>query len=234
MKRTYRILSVLAALFLVQTASAAVLFQSTFESGTEGWTAFTNASGNPAVPVTWESGSGNPAGSLRHDAPTDGDTSFFNAPTTLLNVLPNAIGGSISWDIATLNSVGDTFFTSAADIQIRAGADRNRLSLLSSTAPNLPTFQSFLVGFSTDYLWNFFDGTSTTVATQAQINDVLSNVTRLQIRAEYWSSSTPDTTFLDNVVVTSPVPEPEIYAMMGVGLALLGWVGRKKKLKAAA
>jgi hypothetical protein len=30
-----------------------------------------------------------------------------------------------------------------------------------------------------------------------------------------------------------PIPEPEIYAMMGFGLGLLGWVGRRKKLQAA-
>lgn len=30
--------------------------------------------------------------------------------------------------------------------------------------------------------------------------------------------------------VVPAIPEPEIYAMMGVGLALLGWVGRKKRL----
>lgn len=32
----------------------------------------------------------------------------------------------------------------------------------------------------------------------------------------------------------APIPEPEIYAMMAVGLGLLGWVGRRKKLKEAA
>ena len=31
-----------------------------------------------------------------------------------------------------------------------------------------------------------------------------------------------------------PVPEPEIYAMMGVGLALLGWMGRRNKLAQTA
>jgi len=31
--------------------------------------------------------------------------------------------------------------------------------------------------------------------------------------------------------VVTPIPEPEIYAMLGVGLGLLGWVGRRKKLK---
>ena len=29
----------------------------------------------------------------------------------------------------------------------------------------------------------------------------------------------------------APVPEPEIYAMMGLGLGLLGWIGRRKKLE---
>jgi len=31
----------------------------------------------------------------------------------------------------------------------------------------------------------------------------------------------------------APIPEPEIYAMLGIGLGLLGWVGRRKKLLAA-
>jgi hypothetical protein len=32
---------------------------------------------------------------------------------------------------------------------------------------------------------------------------------------------------------TLPIPEPEIYAMLGIGFGLLGWVGRRKKLQAA-
>ena len=40
--------------------------------------------------------------------------------------------------------------------------------------------------------------------------------------------------YLLNSSVTAPIPEPEIYAMLGVGLGLLGWVGRRKKLKEAA
>jgi len=34
--------------------------------------------------------------------------------------------------------------------------------------------------------------------------------------------------------VVTPIPEPEIYAMMAAGLGVLGWVGRRKKLKEAA
>jgi len=38
---------------------------------------------------------------------------------------------------------------------------------------------------------------------------------------------------IDKTVVAA-VPEPEIYAMMAVGLGLMGWVGRRKRLKEAA
>jgi hypothetical protein len=37
---------------------------------------------------------------------------------------------------------------------------------------------------------------------------------------------------LDAVTLTTAVPEPEVYAMMGLGLGLLGWVGRRRKLAA--
>ena len=37
----------------------------------------------------------------------------------------------------------------------------------------------------------------------------------------------------DNHAFISAVPEPEIYAMMGLGLGLLGWVGRRRRLQAA-
>jgi hypothetical protein len=37
---------------------------------------------------------------------------------------------------------------------------------------------------------------------------------------------------LDAVAITTAVPEPEVYAMMGLGLGLLGWVGRRRKLAA--
>ena len=38
----------------------------------------------------------------------------------------------------------------------------------------------------------------------------------------------------DNHAFISAVPEPEVYAMMGLGLGLMGWVGRRKRAQAAA
>ena len=36
------------------------------------------------------------------------------------------------------------------------------------------------------------------------------------------------------IVLATPVPEPEIYAMLGVGLGFMGWMGRRKRLRTAA
>ena len=38
----------------------------------------------------------------------------------------------------------------------------------------------------------------------------------------------------DFSVAIAPIPEPEIYAMMGIGLALMGFVARRRKQKTAA
>jgi hypothetical protein len=50
------------------------------------------------------------------------------------------------------------------------------------------------------------------------------------------SGAGPDRDYDDMVigVNVTPIPEPEIYAMMSLGLGLLGWVGRRKNLQAAA
>ena len=214
-----RALVVAAAGLFAHAASAAVIFQSTFDSGTEGWTAFENAPGNPPAPVSWAPGKGNPGGALQHVELTKNVTSFFLAPAALLSALGEAIGGSIAWDISTVKTLGDVFDPSAADIQVRGlGTDRIRLSLFSS-APEHPEYRSLDVAFTTAYSWNFFDGATTTVATQAQIDDVLAHASSLIIRAEYWSGSLFDTAYLDNVYLSSrSVPEPSIALLLGGGL----------------
>lgn len=218
-----RALVVAVAGLFAHAASASVIFQSTFDSGTEGWTAFTSAPGNPTVPVSWAAGKGNPGGALQHVSPSDNETSFFLAPAAFLSALAGAIGGSIAWDISTVPTAGDVFFSSAADIQVRgSGTDRIRLSLFSS-APVHPEYRSLDVGFTTVSGWNFFDGVTTTTATQAQIDDVLAHASSFVIRAEYWSGPFPDTGYLDNVFLRSfrGVPEPDGLVLLGLMLALL-------------
>jgi len=55
---------------------------------------------------------------------------------------------------------------------------------------------------------------------------------------QIFALGTAGNVFFDKVgldaTTVSAVPEPEIYAMMGIGLGFLGWIGRRKKLKTAA
>lgn len=209
---------------LAQLAAAGVIYQNSFDSGTEGWTAFRNDASNTSLPVTWSAGTGSPAGSLRHDAPSDGFTSFYLAPTDLVTALHSAVGGGIHWELSTRKSADDVFFSSAADIQIRGTAGpaglRLRLSLLTGAAPELPDFGSFDVDFTTAFDWQLFDGTDSRAATQDEIDGVLGGALNMIIRAEYWSGSSPDVTFLDNVMVRS-VPEPEPLTLLLAAAASL-------------
>ena len=197
--------SLLASPVVTRSVSAAVLAKSTFDAGTEGWTAITvDAAGN-ATPSTlsFAAGAGNPGGALRHNAPSDSRTSYLSAPSFIVTALHSAAGGSVSWDISTINTTNDLFF-SEVDIDIRAGTNHIRRNVTPPAPPISPNYVRYSLGFGTGAGWLFFNGVSTTTATQAQIDAVLAGAESFTIRGEYWSSMTPDTTLLDNVVVAGP------------------------------
>jgi len=203
--------SLLTSGFFASPVSAAVLAASTFDSSTEGWTAIRiDMAGNAlSGNVSFAAGAGNPGGALRHDAPSDSRTSYLSAPPSFIAALHAAVGGSMSWDIATINSPTDIFF-SDFDVEIRAGGSRIRRNVTPPAPPISPTYIRYFLTFGTDAGWVFFDGNTTTAASQAQIDAVLAGADTLIFRGEYWSSFTPDTTLLDNVVIAGP----------GVGVAL--------------
>jgi len=195
----------LASPVVTRSVSAAVLAKSTFDTGTDGWTAITvDVAGNitPST-VSFEAGLGNPGGALRHNAPSDSRTSYMLAPSFIVTALRSAAGGSVSWDISTIKTANDLFF-SDVDIDIRAGTNHIRRNVTPPAPPVSPTYVRYSLGLGIGAGWLFFDGANTTTATQAQIDAVLAGAESLTIRAEYWSSMPPDTTLLDNVVVASP------------------------------
>lgn len=212
-------------------ARAQVLFQSTFDSTTEGWTGVATAgAGSPivSVPVSFMSSAG--GGSLFHSGPlADGRTSFYLAPSGLVSALHSAIGGSVSFDVGSTPAHGDVFYATFPDILIRAGSNEIRMHIFS-VAPS-PSFDHVNLSFTTASPWIFFDGTTRSTATQANIDGVLAGAALMVIRAEYWASANADSALLDNVLIAGPIPEPETYAMLLAGLALLGFAARRRKPK---
>lgn len=165
-------------------------------------------------------------------SPSDNLTSFFLAPASFTTALHSAIGGSVSWDVSVLFSPGDVFFGDI-DLGITAGNNRIRPFLTPPVPATNPAYTHFAVDFTAAAGWSFFDGVNTAVATQQQINAVLAGADSLFIRAEYFTSATPDVAFLDNVVVRG-VPEPPVMSLFGVALftaALVGWRSSRRRLR---
>ncbi len=67
-----------------------------------------------------------------------------------------------------------------------------------------------------------FDGSGVTFASPSLKVNFLEKSTDSKPTGDHLSQAIP-----------SAVPEPEIYAMVSIGIGLLGWIGRRRKLHAA-
>jgi len=95
----------------------------------------------------------------------------------------------------------------------------------SSFAASLTALQSVSTVFAI--------GVGNAVST-SQIDDIASDLDGVQTTffiTDFSSTLNLLTPLRENVALAvTAVPEPEIYAMMGIGLGLVGWVGRRRKL----
>ena len=231
MNRFIRLSTAIAALSLLGPAYGAVLLSDTFDTNTEGWTSVgINATGTifAANPLTFVL-TGNPGGSVRYDSPINPPyTGFFLAPNDVLAALHAAIGGGISWDLSTIHDPSASFLigNGRSDISISDGINSMRLIVTAPLGPaSLPSFSHYDMAFTTASEW-FYNGI-TTLATQSEIDSVLGGASRMVIRADYWSRERPTSSILDNVQITS-APEPATLALLGIGLAGLGFSRRKR------
>jgi hypothetical protein len=187
-----------AAVVILSTAAcsmpAAASIISTFDTGTEGWT----AAGDVAGPVTWLAGGGNPAGHLELLDQVVGGVTYFVAPAEFHGDHSAAYGTSLTFDLRQSYPGSPNQFD-VSDIILTGGG----LTLVFDTPMN-PSNNSWT---SYDILLNDLAGWHVStlagpLATQAQIQTTLANVTDLSIRAEYQTG--PDTDSLDNVFLFSP------------------------------
>jgi len=174
--------------------------------GSTSWTAIAGNNPPPAFPGAWILNSASTAS--RWIAPATQPTS--DTSDTLYVV-------SLSFDLTGFDSATASFSGRwAADNQgyvtLNGGSAFGQTPLTTghATWTSFSASSGFLSGVNTlaFYVTNLgFSGTNPT-----------------GIRVEFESS---------NVNVT-PIPEPEIYAMLGAGLGLMGWVARRRKKQATA
>ncbi len=83
------------------------------------------------------------------------------------------------------------------------------------------TFDDHIVG-----KWSTYSGEFTATATTTRL--MFSSVSPVCCEVKYYTYGN----FLDNIIVTSSIPEPSILSLMGLGLAGLGLARRRRDLKA--
>lgn len=205
-------LSTMAALAACSCVQAAT---SRFDTGTEGWTAV----GDVAAPLTWSASGGNPGGHVFVPDQVVGGVTYFVAPAAFLGNQSAAFGTPLTFDLMQVHPGGSNQFNERDVIIEGAG-----LAMAYNTSPNPPNgaWASYAVPLSAGG-WRM-NSLSGALATDQQIQQVLSSITSLRIRAEFQTGA--DTGHLDNV---SLVPEPQGALLLAGGIAALLCLHRARR-----
>jgi len=193
-----------------------------FDAGTEGW----SAAGDVAGPVTWLATGGNPAGHVELTDQVIGGVTYFVAPAKFHGDHSAAYGTSLTFDLRQSYPGSPNQFDDS-DVILTSGG----LTLVFNTPVN-PSNNSWT---SYDIFLNDLSGWHVStllgaLATQAQIQATLANITDFRIRAEYQAG--PDTDSLDNVFLFSPSSSvPDVGSTFSLlGLVVFGIVLLSRKL----
>jgi len=196
-------------------ASAASVISSNFDSNTEGWTGI-----NGVINFHWDPTGGQSGGFVRGRDAGEGTVWLLNAPSAYLGDLSGFYGGNLSFYLRQF-AAPQPFVTPLPDVKIIG----NGMSIVIDAGADPGNSWTLYSVNLTSGAWHH-DTLDGALASAADIQDVLSNVTDFRIRAEY--SSNVDSDGLDTVLLSS-VPEPETYALMLAGLGVLGFVARRRR-----
>ena len=168
--------------------SGRTLIENDFTTSAEGWTITGDAEPNAPFDATH----GHPGGCLTGVDAQFGETWFFHASPAVLQQLPNAIDGTMTFSLKQSGGV-----PSLIDDDVVIDGPAGRLSYRFKTGPGADwTDFSVRLSASAGWTWNWNKR-----ATQSQIDSVLAHPTRLEIRGEYVTG--PDTGSLDNFTLTA-------------------------------
>jgi len=203
MNKTLPIL-IAAALMAVRTTAAT----STFNTGTEGWTAF----GDVVGVLNFDATNGHPGGCAWVDDQASGGVMYYRAPSAFLGNKSAAYGTNLTFDLFQSYSGNADQFNDADVILSGSGLT---LAFDTEYNPTNNAWTSYSVLLSESAGWHL-GSLSGAVATKSEVQSVLSNLSSLSIRAEYQTGADIDR--IDNVTM---IPEPATYAGLG-GLLALG------------
>jgi len=171
-------------LFVLVAQQGRVLVHHEFTDSADGWTIAGDTNGSAPI---FDRASGHPGGCISAVDDQLGETWYFHAPRSVVQQLPAAVGGMISFSLRQDGGV-----PSLIDDDVVIDGPAGRLSYRFSTGPG-DDWTDFSVQLSekAGWTWNW-----NKKATQAQIARVLKGATRLEIRGEYVTG--PDRGSLDN------------------------------------
>jgi hypothetical protein len=183
------LVATLAPITFATVACAQPVISETFDSGLNGWTFYADGSA-----LTWDSTGGNPGGCAQARDLNNSILWGFSAPAAFRGDKSCYYGGTISWDVRSTH--GSSTYANQSDILL--------ISPSLTLAYNVPGFPVAGVWNSqsvdiieTNWHVTTFNGA---VATEAQLRQVLANITDIRINCE-WSASV-DTGRMDNIVLT--------------------------------
>ncbi len=193
------------------TSSALANVTSTFDTNADGWTHAPG--GDPDTTVTFSATGGNPGGEIVLNEAAEGAFDFFQAPAKYLGNDSAFLNGTFAFQLMDNSSIDDL----SAALTLTDGAGDTLTHVLPTFAPGSFVFFAFTLNQSGGWTYTPSGGTGS-AATQTEFQTVLANVSSLVVPGDFHNG--PEMTSLDNVALS--VPEPSIWAMMSLGVGLLG------------
>ena len=185
--------------------AGAAMVESTFDTDDEGWVVYGDA---PAAP-DYHSTGGNPGGYLSADDYATGGIWYWKAPAKFRGNHSSAYGDTLSYE---LRQTPTSDQINRVDIYLKGGG----LTLVYDTSYNpASTWTAYSIDLTETAGWDI-GSLGGAAPSQAQMQQVLGNITDLQIRGEFVNGD--DTGSLDNVVMT---PEPATMILLAAGLPML-------------